>query len=481
MRVFRPTLRLLLAVLALLPVLPGIVTGARADTRDYYFERIDATRGLAQNTVTALAQDSQGFMWVGTQGGLHRFDGQRYRLFRHDPRDPSGMPESYVTALAVEGSRALWVGTYSQHVARLDLATGRIRRFPVTGDPITTPRRQVLALLARQDKVWVGTLAGLERLDPATGGHDVVLRLDPELAAKAPWQALAAGPDGAIWYAAPSGLYRVGQRGGIERIGPAVAVRSLLFDHAGRLWVGSADGLYRLQDGGRGLVRVWPRPGDPSEGIADIRALAEAPDQHLWLSVAASGLRRYNPNTGAVQVIRETPWIPASLPEDSISALLLDRGGALWAGGLYRGPSVTDPLGTRFRFLFDPYPQGRHAGVVDNSIRSTFEDSRGDWWIGTDAGRLLRYRSQGYRFEDLSRALTPLFAATPSAPLLRVMAFAPAPGDSAWIATTRGLARLDLRTATATRSAFPRWGAPASAASLPMAMAASGLAPVAVG
>jgi ligand-binding sensor domain-containing protein len=72
-----------------------------------------------------------------------------------------------------------------------------------------------MALLAHAGKVWVGTLAGLERLDPATGGHDVVLRLDPQTARDAPWQALAAGPDGAIWYGSAAGLYRIGQRGGI--------------------------------------------------------------------------------------------------------------------------------------------------------------------------------------------------------------------------------------------------------------------------
>ena len=378
-RVFRKTgltgIRLLYALLVLLPVVPALVGDARAETRDYYFERIDASRGLAQNTVTALAQDAQGFVWVGTQGGLHRYDGQRYRLFRHDPRDPASMPESYVTALAVEGSQALWIGTYSQHVARLDLATGQIRRYPASGDDMRAPRRQVMALLAHAGKVWVGTLAGLERLDPATGGHDVVLRLDPQTARDAPWQALAAGPDGAIWYGSAAGLYRIGQRGGIDRIGPAMSVRSLLFDHAGRLWVGSADGLYRLQDGGRALLRVWPGSQDRDVGAVDVRSLVEAPDRHLWLSAYGGGLRRYDPATGVFERIRETPLVAASLPEDSIAVLMLDRGGTLWAGGGFRGPSVTDPLGTRFRYLFHPDPLGQSGAIAGNSIRSTFEDS----------------------------------------------------------------------------------------------------------
>ena len=69
---------------------------AWAATRDFYFQRLGSAHGLAQNTVTALAQDGDGFAWVGTQGGLHRFEGTRYVLFRHDPRDPASLPDSAV-------------------------------------------------------------------------------------------------------------------------------------------------------------------------------------------------------------------------------------------------------------------------------------------------------------------------------------------------------------------------------------------------
>src|SRR5687768_5922802 len=86
-------------------------------------------RAGLRRPVAGLAQDRKGFVWVGTQGGLHRFDGQRYHLFRHDPRDPGSLPDSYVTALALEGDDALWVGTFSEFVARLDLRDGRIKRY----------------------------------------------------------------------------------------------------------------------------------------------------------------------------------------------------------------------------------------------------------------------------------------------------------------------------------------------------------------
>ncbi|HJW47650.1 MAG TPA: two-component regulator propeller domain-containing protein, partial [Lysobacter sp.] len=261
----------------------GIGGDAAAVTRDFYFERLGSERGLAQNTVNALVQDARGFVWVATQGGLHRYDGQRYTQYRHDPRDPASLPDSYVTALAPEGDQALWVGSYSQYVSRLDLSNGRIRRYVVADGG--QAKRQVMALLPHAGKVWVGTVAGLERLDPVSGTRDRVITLDPLVLRGWPMQALVAAPDGAIWYGCATGLYRIGPRGGVERMRPPLAVRSLLQDHRGQLWIGSAEGLYRLASDGHSLLKAWPA-GDQ---VAEVRALVEAPDHRLWLSLGSQG------------------------------------------------------------------------------------------------------------------------------------------------------------------------------------------------
>lgn len=120
---------------------------ASAAVRDYYFTPLGSQKGLVQNSVTAFAQDDRGFVWVATQGGLHRYDGQRFVAHRHDPADPSSLPDSFVTALAATGD-ALWVGTYTRYVSRLDLRSGRIQRFlPGDGDDAGA---QVMALLPQR-------------------------------------------------------------------------------------------------------------------------------------------------------------------------------------------------------------------------------------------------------------------------------------------------------------------------------------------
>ncbi|WP_166209296.1 EAL domain-containing protein [Cognatiluteimonas telluris] len=433
---------------------------AGAATRDYYFERVGGDHGLAQNTVTALAQDRQGFVWVGTQGGLHRFDGQQYTLYRQDPRDPGSLPDSFITALALDQADGLWIGTYSRYVARLDLASGRIHRFaPQAGDG-DDGSRQVFALLAEPAAVWVGTARGLDRLDPASGTRTRILALDAGRLAGQP-QALLRGPQGSLWYATAAGLYRIDGNGRPpRRIGDQSSLRSLWFDRTGRLWAGGEDGLYLVTDR-RSLVRAWPRPGDGSEGnpAHDVRAITEAPDGYLWFSVAGAGLRRFDPGNGRTQSVREQPALPATLPDDSVNALMVDRAGLLWVGGQLHGAAVADSHEARFPYLVAVDSSHGPLVAVGNSVRAIAQAQDRRLWMATDDGRLLRY-DRGDDFTDLSPMLQAAAAGIRFSGTLRGMAFAPAGGGRLWLATTAGLFLLDPATPALQAVTLPQVGHP---------------------
>jgi diguanylate cyclase (GGDEF)-like protein/PAS domain S-box-containing protein len=434
------------------------MASARAAERDYFFAHAGRDDGLAQNTVTALLQDEDGFIWVGTQGGLHRFDGQRYTVYRQDPRDPDSLPESFVTALAQDRHRGLWIGTYSQSVAHLDLDSGRIRRYPVASAGPDARDRQVLALLAEDGKVWIGSPGGLEQLDPASGRRRSLLALPPQPLSNRP-QALVRDHDGTLWYATAAGLYRFDANGGpTARIGPASALGTLLRDRSGRLWAGGEAGLFLLQDqmlqGRRNLLRVWPNAGATS-GSRAIRALAEAPDGHLWFAVGAEGLRRFDPRTGQTLALRQNDALRGMLPEDMVKALLIDQAGLLWVGGQFHGVAVADSRGARFPYLADVTGSGPGPQKIDNSVRAIYQDRQRGLWLATDSNRLLRHDQRG--FEDLS-ALLP--ATGDDAARARIMAFTD-PGDGKpWVATTAGLFRLDPQVPALQPVAIPGFTAP---------------------
>lgn len=436
----RAGVRAAVATLALFCAVAATAVPAWAQaTRDFYFRPLTGERGLAQNTVTAVVQDPRGFVWVGTQGGLHRYDGQRFQLFRHDPRDRGSLPDSYVTALAVEGEDALWVGTSAEFVARVDLRDGRIERF-LPRDAGPGSRKQVAAVLPVGGRLWVGTAGGLLRFDPKTGQTQTLLSLDPRTTVPEPLQALVRDRDDAVWFGSAAGLYRFGAGGGAERIADGI-VRSLAFDRNGKLWVGRADGLFRLRDDGRALLRAWPGAGENAAG--GVRAIAQAPDRRLWFSAFGDGLRRFDPATGAVTAMRES-ILDGALRENTISTLLVDRGGMLWVGGQFRGPSVVDPQGTRFRYLVGGTTRDLAPGLGGHSVRAILEDASGHWWLGTDGGAMFRTDAQGGDVQVVPTMDEVLPA--PAAVLLRAMDFAPIGDGRAWMATTRGLAVLDTRT-----------------------------------
>ncbi|GAB6196202.1 EAL domain-containing protein [Lysobacter xanthus] len=411
---------------------------ARSATREFYFESVGSERGLTQSSVGAIVQDRLGFVWVGTQGGLHRYDGERYRVFRHDPQDPSSLPDSFVTALALGDDTSLWVGTYSQYVARLDLRTGAIRRY-LGSTPDRRADRQVLALLATREALWVGTVAGLDRLDPATGRRTRVLALSSDHRTGAPNQQLLRDRRGRLWYATGEGLFRLdGAR--VTRVGEALPAYALLEAPDGRLWLGGERGLERVLDDRR--QPTWPADGS----AAQIRALARAPDGRLWLSVYPDGLRRYDPATGDVLTLRSDRDVAGTLPENSVNTMMVDRGGMLWLGGQYRGAAVGDPRGARFAFVSDTGRLTSRNVAADDSVRSV-TGTPGVLWMGTDGDRLLRYDLATQAFTDLSARLP--------APGGRIAGFQPVGDGRLWVATASGLVLLDPRDASIRRVALP--------------------------
>ena len=173
------------------------------------FARLGADVGLQQQTVWALHQDQRGFLWAGTQDGLARYDGASFTTFRPDPNDSTSLGAGHVWAIAETPDGALWAGTDGGGLSRFDPATERFSTVRAArtapGDaPDTTARGlcgdAVYSLAAAADGLWVGTLTGVCRLDPATGRVDQ----PPVLGAVAHAAALglAATRAGDVWIAA---------------------------------------------------------------------------------------------------------------------------------------------------------------------------------------------------------------------------------------------------------------------------------------
>ena len=434
----RPWTRLL-AACAL--VLAGAV--AEAQVRQYTFHPVGAEYGLSQNTPNAIVQDPLGFIWVATNGGLNRFDGSQYRVFRHDDRRDS-IPENQITTLAVEGP-ALWMGFRSQYIARMDVRDGSLRRYPHPGTPQRTSLPPVRALLARDHNLWIAIEGGVDVLDTTNGRISEVLPHDPARDAAA--QALAFDAGGRLLLARGRALLVI-ERGGARAIARTDApIGQLLRDQDGTMWVAGEDGLFRLGPGDA-LEKAWPLASHaPLQELPNVKALVESPDGALWLATAEQGLVRYVPASGEASRIVRQPGVPGTLQENNFNALFVDGSGTLWIGGSFIGPMRTHTSGDRFPYIYSL------GNVLENdiriiSIRGLAQDVQGDVWIATDNSRLVRMKPVSPAvFTEYTTALNTAFPKTAGregAP--RVIRILRKSDEEFWLGTNFGLAVLDIRT-----------------------------------
>jgi ligand-binding sensor domain-containing protein/signal transduction histidine kinase/CheY-like chemotaxis protein len=355
--------------------------------------------GLPQNTVYALTQTRDGFLWVATWDGLVRFDGVRFTTF--DEHNTPELGNASIHALVEDAAGVLWVGTggglvryHEGHFQRLTgesrpgegevtalaraadggvwvgteeglfhLKNGRARRH---GTQEGLPSEKVRSLLLDHDGVlWVGTTDGLARL---SGERLVPVRLSggPVMV-----RALLEGRDETLWVGTDAGLVHLREGHALRfspREGPLGQVNALAEDRHGNLWVGTEDGrLVRAQGGAYGAL-------GPKEGftVSSVRSLLEDREGGLWVGTFTGGLTR----------LRDAPFVTLGQPEglvDELATVVLeDRERALWVGSYSGGLTrVKDGVLNHF---------GRDEGLTQENIRALAEDRDGTLWVGTTGG-----------------------------------------------------------------------------------------------
>ena len=276
---------------------------------DYVVDSWDVKQGLPQISVLAMTQDADGYLWFGTQGGLARFDGVRFR--RYNPRDTLGV-NSNIQALLADRQRRLWIGTT---LGLLVLEDGRFRRvLPTDADGKPALAFSVRALAMTDGRVLV---AGAEGVYTPEGGRLRLLHVLPE-----PALSLLVRPDG-LWAGGAGRVYRI-RPGTTEAIPlPAAAgspVTALAWHH-GRIWAGGNRGLFRLQHGAF--------LGAGTGSAPTIEAMASDRDDNLWIATSQY-LERWR---GGQPIER----IQDSRGSIAIRAIYEDHDGNLWLGSQTEG------------------------------------------------------------------------------------------------------------------------------------------------
>jgi PAS domain S-box-containing protein len=414
------------------------------------FHSLTIEHGLPQATARMMVQDHDGFVWIGTQDGLARYDGHEFEVFRHRPGAAEGLGDNHIIALAVAGDGALWVGTQAGGLSRRDRRSGAFTTFRAGGESDGTglASDQVTALLATGNSVLAASSAGkvqrwvdgqFENLDLGIEGDLGDTRKlrrtsqgDLLIAARGGAWRCAGDADcgrsfkdqagqplnaydmledgnGGLWIASESGAFRF-DAGGLlrehlsqrseptRRLGNS-ATRALLRDAAGRLWIGTLDGL-SMVNGESGEITTWRhQPGRLGTLAASrVQSLIEDRDGLIWVGTWTNGLSLLDPRTEAFVSLYPDPNDPLAIPGAAVPGLWADPDGSLWLGILGGGGlvQVVPGRGVVRRYLHvaeDP------ASLSHNFVQFITRDRAGTLWVATQGGGLNRLRADGTGFD----------------------------------------------------------------------------------
>jgi len=319
---------------------------------DYKFNNITIEDGLSQSSIEAIFQDSKGYMWFGTDDGLNRYDGNKFKIFRYNAEDKSSISANYIGGI-LESDGYLWIAT-SNGLNRMDKNRTNIVQYKNDPkDPKTISNNNIWGMVEDSSGfIWIGTENGLNKYDKSTGKFTRFLNNNTSNSISNNF------------------------------------VTCLREDREGVLWIGTKEGLNAYNRATNTFKHYFKDESSTSISDDSIKTIYEDKEGNIWIGTDNGGLNKLDKASGTFKVYNLDN---KTLPSNCVPVIYEDSYKNFWVGtkrGLCRYNKDKDDFTTYSNQYYDNH------SIIDNNILSIFEDKSGMLWIGTNNGLSKFYPNQ---------------------------------------------------------------------------------------
>ncbi|WP_457664699.1 diguanylate cyclase [Thiolapillus sp.] len=366
--------------------------------RSLSFTNLSIEQGLSQVSGNAVIQDSKGFVWIGTQDGLNRFDGHNIRVFRHDKDDPASLARDFISALAEDERGHLWIGTRGKGLDEYDPLTETFRHHQIIpGAKGRGSASDVKKLLVHGQRVYIGTLQGLFYLDrkdnqvrsisipglqaDSSTIFDLLLMPKGNILISTSWGIFSLNPD----------TLQLKQKY-LDITGPyGSGTNALYHDSKHRLWLSTGKhGVLLVDEENNRLIRHFEHNEDDPDSLRFWNALSFAEDVwgNIWIG-SNNGLNLYLDAEDKMITLADSRHRPSGIHDHSVQTLYTDSNQNIWIGTSVGGVSRLSPYLARFSQIIP----ANDLQTPDKRLLGIAKTPEGGLYVGTSVG--LAYRPPG--------------------------------------------------------------------------------------
>ena len=370
--------KLITTTLVGITVLTPINKLSYAQSKNLIFNNINIEQGISQSTIEDIFQDSEGYIWLGTNDGLNRYNGYEFKIYNYEEYQNS-ISHNGITDITEDKYGNIWVNTVSG-VNKINKKTEKISNYTEINGKIKEDSTTEI-IVTKDNNILVGTYEGLNIYNAKEDSFDIILEQKDGILSSCIYS-IDEDINGNIWIGTELGLNKLSKDFKVLETYTSESEIYNIFcdDENGFVWAGSDSS---------GLLKIDTKTKEVKQYINNIEDLNSLPANqvgaiirdskgNLWVGTT-NGLARYNEKNDSFDVYKNKVYDKNSLVYNDVRSIIEDREGVLWVG-TYSGISIFD---TESSIKY--YNAGLDDGYLlsENMVHGIYEDDEGYLWVGS--------------------------------------------------------------------------------------------------